>query len=218
MNKAHFIRATVAVFVGALITGGCAVTPVVSKRNTDLISGVTRIVLAPPVVECIDVKTSNPLPLDEGAVHDVQSSLVNGFRSELAAKQIVLVEVNEIPDVDIASLSMDLGHTYLTIKRHYSPLDSAQEEQLSWLATMARTSHLMFCRCRFYSGPDGYWGPISGEILLNSSRVVLECHLYDIQNKVVIWTRTAKIKASQNTIASSASTMVSIVLDTLEFE
>ena len=164
------------------------------------------------------MKTGNPMSLDEGAFLDVQSSLVNGFRSELAAKQIAMVEVNEIPDVDTASLSMDLGHTYRTIKRHHSPLDSTQEEQLSRLATMARTSHLMFCRCRFYAGPDGYFEPIFGSVKLNSSRVVLECHLYDIQNKVVIWERAAKIKASQNTFASSISSMVPIVLETLEVE
>ena len=171
MYKMREIRITLVAVLCTIVAAGCATAPVVSKQKTDLISGVTKIVLAPAIVECIDVKTGNPSPLDESINHDVQIALTNGFRSNLAERQVDLIEVKEIPNINTETLSNDLADTYQTIKRHYSPLSSTQEEELTWLATTTRASHIMFYRCRLYTGPGGAWNPIGGQILSSSSRL-----------------------------------------------
>jgi len=217
MMKTHHTRVTTAVLLGAFLAGGCATTPVVPTQSTERISGVTKLVLAPPMVEYIDANTGNHLPQDERTDPEVRSVLVTGFRSELAKKQVAMTEVSEILDVNV-TLTEDLGLIYRTIKQHSAPLETAQQEHLSWLAAKTGSSHLMFCRCRLHIGPGGFWDPFTGAIASNSSRVVLECHLYDLQNKRVVWTSAAQVRASPSKGRTRIATMVPLVLETLEFK
>jgi hypothetical protein len=210
------IRTNISALVLTIIFAGCATTPVVSQRDSGSVSGVTRIVIAPPIVEHIDAATGNILPQDENIIAELRSALSTKVRSELSDKQIATLDLSEIPDADLAALSEDLGHTYRTIKRHSTELDAPQEDQLSWIAATAHASHLLFCRCRLYAGPGGFWDPMSGAIASGSSRIVFESHLYNILDKKVVWTQSAQTRASPDTGISNISTIVPLVFNTLE--
>jgi|GEM_PF-4061710 len=218
MMKIHHFRATIAVLSAALLAGGCATTPAVSAPSTNSIPGVTSIVLVPPVIEYIDANTGNFLPHNDTVDNAVQSAVVSGFRSELTARHVTVQELNEIPNVDAKTLSADLSDTYKKIKKQSSILTPSQQEQLSWLGTMTHASHLMFTRCRLHSGPGGYWNPSTGQIASDSSRVVLECHLYDIQNNKAVWTRAAQVSATSSEAGSSIPTLLSSIFNQVEFK
>ncbi len=216
MKSRHSIF-TIAVLLGFFLVGGCATAPAVSNKNTDQISGVTKMVLVSPIVECIDANTGNPSTLDEQTEIEVKASLVNGFRSEFAKKNVVLSEVSEIVEID-TGLNDDLGGIYRTIKQNSFSLDAGQKERLSWITSKTGASHLLFSRCRLHKGPKGFWDPFSGAITSDSSRIVLECHLYDIQDERVAWTRAIQDRASPNKGPLSISNMLPVVIETLELK
>ena len=218
MVKMHYIRTSISTLALTIFFAGCATTPVVSQRDPVSVSGVTKIVLASPEIEHIDAATGNHLLQDESIIAELRSALATGIRSELSGKQITVLDLSEIPDVDHAALSEDLDHTYRTIKRHSTELNTSQQEQLVWISTTTHASHLLFCRCRLYTGPDGFWNPMSGAIASGGSRIVLESHLYSMHDKKVIWTQSAQIRASPNTGISNISTIVPLVFNTLEVE
>lgn len=210
------LRTNISALVFTIIFAGCATVPVVSQRNSGSVSGVTRIVIASPIVEHIDAATGNELPQDANIIAELRSVLTTNVRSELSDKQIATLDFSEIPDADLAALSEGLGHTYLTIKRHSTELDASQQDQLLWIAANTHASHLLFCRCRLYAGPGGFWEPMSGTIASGSSRIVFESHLYNIHDKKVVWTESAQIRASPDTGLSNISTIVPLVFNTLE--
>ena len=215
MLKTYRIKISMAVLACTILIGGCSTTPVVSKRKPDNISGITKMIVVPPIVECIDANNGNPTSLDENTGNEVRLALETGFRSELAKKQVEFFEMTDLIDVD-ARLEEDLDGFYRRIKLHSSPIDTHQQDRLSRLTEKTGASHLMFCRCRLHTGPGGYWNPMSGAIASGSSRIVLECHLYDVQNKRVAWTNASQTRASPSEAKSNISGMVPLILETME--
>jgi len=216
MMKGHRTKVAIALLVGGFLVEGCATRPAVSSRNTERIAGMKRVVLAPPIVEYIDVESGKSRTLDETGGPEVQSALIAGFRSELAAKQVAVLEVSDIPDGPI--LAEDLGGIYRTLRRDSSLLDAVQRERLSCFAATTETSHVMFCRCRSYVGPGRSWDPFSGAITSGSSRTVLECHLYSIPDEKIVWNGAAQIRASPSSGDSSIATMIALAVESLEVE
>ncbi|WP_295433889.1 hypothetical protein [uncultured Thiodictyon sp.] len=176
-----------------------------------------KMFLAPVVVEQVDVNTGYRSPVDARAVNEAQSTLATALRSKLPVRTGSLSQVTDLPDANTKTAT-DLGPIYRTIKRHSAPLDAAQQEQLSEFAAQTGASHLMFCSCDIYSGPGGRWDPMSGAIASGGSRIVLECNLYDIQTKKIVWTRASQARASAADLSSNLLVMAPLVLATLEIE
>lgn len=218
MIKTHLIRAGITALAIILLATGCATTPVVSQQGRTRVSGVGKIALAPPVVEHIDAQTGNPLSEDESGKSTVLVSLITALRSALATKQVAVLEVTDIPGATVPEVAEDLGRAYSAIRRHSTSLDASLQERLSWIVTKTGTPHVMFCRYRLYSGPGGFWNPMNGAIASGSSRIVLDCHLYHTGDKRVLWTSSAQARASPSAGESSVSSIVPLVLETLEFE
>jgi hypothetical protein len=87
----------------------------------------------------------------------------------------------------------------------------AREEQLQklreWNASRG-ASHLLFCRYRIYVGPGAFWDPIGGGIKSNSSRTLLECHLYDLEADKVVWSNAVQSRTGKSGAKSALVEMV----------
>jgi hypothetical protein len=205
------------ILISTFLSAGCATTPVISQSTTVQISDVERVFLVPPVLEYIDSETGKPIDLNDPADDTLRASLLSGLRSGLEAKHVAVTQGDEFPGLDSRCVD-DLGSIYRVIRLPSSLLNADQQECLSTVAATSSATHILFWRCRLFAGPGYSWNPMTGAITSESSRVVLECHLYDIRARRVAWTRATQVRDSTADAQSNISGMIDLLLTTLEVE
>jgi hypothetical protein len=210
----RFLRTLLA---GSLTAAACASAPVVSQKDSARIAGVHSVFLAPPLVEYIDSATGNRIDKANPAENAVQASLLGELRSGLAAKHVGATQRADFPALEPPVVD-GLQDVYRRIRLGSPPraASAPEEDGLSSLAATTGASHVMFCRCRPHVGPGGYWNPITGQMSTDSSRIVLDCHLYDIQERRVVWARSSQIRSPSKDAQSSIPAMTALMLTTLE--
>ena len=211
----HCTGLILALLATSFFLGGCATTPVLTRSDIVHISGVKKILLAPPIVECIDSYTNNPIELGNRVGEDTRSSIISEVRSVFASKQIDVFQLRDFPMLDSQSVE-ELGDIYRLIRIGSFSMTANHQEGLTMIAKTTGASHILFSRCRLYVGPNGYWDPMSGAIASGSSRVVLEALLYSIQDKRIDWSRTSQARTSAKDDGTIVPTMTAKLIATLE--
>ncbi len=211
MNKTSRNIGLAALFLScSLFCGGCVTAPVVSKDISSQILGVDKIFLATPIVECIDKETGNYKGINNNILDEIRSVLIAELRSGFIKKQIAVSELNKFLTSDSRDID-NLQDIYRVIKLDSSSLSSVQQESLSGISLTTGASHILFCRCRLYADPGGFWNPTDGFMTYGNSRMVVEIHLYSIKEKQVVWKRTSQVRVAP----SGGKARISIIIDAL---
>lgn len=216
MNRRSYnCCAVLSLLAGILLVGGCSATPAISQRQVQRVTGIRRVFLAPPSVEYIDSKTARRITPRGAKPNQLKASLIDEFQTDLNARHVAVVQQGNLAGLG-GQYTANLRSIYQKLRIHSPSMTSDQQQCLLSIAKKTGASHILFSRMIVHVGPRGTWDPIfTGAITSNPSRLVLECQLYDIHAKRVVWTQTSQFRATSSKAKSDSDQMVHMALTTL---
>jgi len=216
MTKNKLVRwSGLALVVSCLLLTECATTPTIQNRQNTYLPGLTRVVLAPPLIEYRDVEGNNPRDVPQSAHDRICQGLTSAICDCFARKRIEVSGMST-PSALICQPTGEPLEAYRVTKMDESTLSEREREMLSNFLRAAGGSHILFMRSRFYIGPGGFWNPMSGAIAAGTSRMVLDAHLFSTDDKRTVWKQAAQVRVSPETDNQYLATAVAMLLDTLE--
>ncbi|EGV16232.1 hypothetical protein [Thiocapsa marina] len=206
MSQPNNVRLTACLLLSGLLAAGCASSAVERAEVQRYSGGIEKLVLMDPWLDIIDSNTGNALPANDPKDAELRTLLLSSLGSELATRPRARSGTSEF--TANAHPSFDVARMYRDIRVQSG---EARDEQLlklrEWNASRG-ASHLLFCRYRVYVGPGGLWDPTSGVIKSNSSRTLLECHLYDLEADKVTWSHAVQSRTAKNGAKSALAELV----------
>ena len=119
--------------------------------------------------------------------------------------------------LDICKSLPDGSEISLSLKENQIILKSGKSRfSLAFLSADDDSTHILFSRCKLYVGPGGYWNPINGGIASSSSRIVIDCQLFNINTIKVDWNEISQVRNAPNKAETSITDMISAMLTPLE--